>query len=85
VVLDASWSQARRMVQRLPPLRALPRWSLEVTDPAPSLRRAPRGGLSTLQAIAHAVERLEGEAAARPVHALHQDLVARTLAARGYL
>jgi len=85
VVLDASWSQARRMVQRLPRLRALPRWSLAVTAPEPSLRQAPPGGLSTLQAIARAVELLEGPEAAEPVHALHRALVARTLAARGYL
>lgn len=85
VVLDASWSQARRMVQRLAPLRALPRWSLPVPAPEPSLRRAPPGGLSTLQAIARAVERLEGAEVAAPVHALHRALVERTLAARGYL
>jgi DTW domain-containing protein len=85
VVLDASWSQARHMVQRVPALRALPRFSLEVTAPEPSLRRAPAGGLSTLQAIARCVERLEGASAAAPLQALHDRLVARALAARGYL
>jgi DTW domain-containing protein YfiP len=85
VVLDASWSQARRMVQRLPALRALPRLSLEVPIPEPSLRRAPEGGLSTLQAIGRCVELLEGAETAAAVLALHRALVDRALAARGYL
>jgi DTW domain-containing protein len=57
VVLDASWSQARRMLQRVPALRHLPRLSL----PAPPVRerlRAPTvaGGMSTLEAMARALE-----------------------------
>jgi len=36
VVLDGSWSQARRMMQRVPQLHALRRWSL----PAPAGRPA---------------------------------------------
>jgi DTW domain-containing protein YfiP len=85
VVLDASWSQARRMAQRVAALRALPRWSLALDDAAPSLRRGPPGGLSTLQALAHALGALEGPSVAMPLHALHRRLVDRTLAARGYL
>jgi DTW domain-containing protein YfiP len=85
VVLDASWSQARRMVQRVPQLRALPRLSLQVRTPMPSLREAPPGGVSTLQALARCVEQLEGPEAAAPLDALHQVLVDRVLAARGYL
>ena len=42
VVLDASWSQSRRMLHRIPGCHALPRWSLPVPDiPQPSLRRPP--------------------------------------------
>ncbi len=85
VVLDASWSQARHMVQRSAPLRALTKVRLTPAVVEKSLRDAPPGGLSTLQALAHAVRLLEGEAVAAPVFALHELLVARTLAARGYL
>jgi DTW domain-containing protein YfiP len=85
VLLDGSWSQVRRMAQRAPPLRRLRRVRLTVERVEPSLRDAPPGGLSTLQALAHAVALLEGATAAAPVFALHQLLVDRTLAARGYV
>jgi DTW domain-containing protein YfiP len=85
VVLDASWSQAKRMVQRLPALRGLPRLSLRVETPAKSLRDAPPGGLSTLQAVAQALTLLGDEGAAAALQRVHDRLVARTLAARGYL
>jgi DTW domain-containing protein len=85
VALDASWSQARHMVQRSVPLRALTKVRLEPPSVEKSLRDAPPGGLSTLQALAHTVLLLEGQAAAAPVFALHELLVNRTLSARGYL
>jgi DTW domain-containing protein len=85
VALDASWSQARHMVQRSLPLRALTKVRLTPASVEKSLRDAPPGGLSTLQALAHTVLLLEGEAAAAPVFALHDLLVNRTLTARGYL
>lgn len=85
VVLDASWSQARRMVQRVPSLRALPRLSLAVTAPAKSLRDAPPGGLSTLQAVARALALLGDADAAAALERVHAHLLARTLAARGYV
>jgi DTW domain-containing protein YfiP len=85
VLLDGSWSQVRRMAQRAPALRPLRRVRLSVERAEPSLRDAPAGGLSTLQALAHTVALLEGEVAAAPVFALHQLLVDRTLAARGYV
>jgi DTW domain-containing protein YfiP len=69
VVLDASWSQARRMTQRIAALRTLPR--LVLPPPAPGtlrLRDSPHpSGRSTLEAIAHAVEMLEGPEVAAPL------------------
>jgi DTW domain-containing protein YfiP len=85
VVLDASWSQAKRMVQRVPVLRALPRLSLRVDAPVKSLRDAPPGGLSTLQAVAQALAMLGDASAAAALERVHERLVARTIAARGYL
>jgi DTW domain-containing protein len=63
IVPDGTWSQARRMVQRLPALRGLPRLALPLPSAAFRLRRAPAGGMSTAEAIA-AVLRLLGDAAA---------------------
>ncbi|WP_253900117.1 tRNA-uridine aminocarboxypropyltransferase, partial [Corallococcus carmarthensis] len=69
VVLDANWSQARRMTQRLPELRALPR--LVLPPPEPGLLRLREtshpSGMSTLDAVARAVALLEGPEAAAPL------------------
>lgn len=85
VVVDASWSQAKRMVQRVPALRRLPRLSLAVTTPEKSLRDAPPGGLSTLQAVARALAWLGDDAAAAALEHAHDALLKRTIAARGYV
>lgn len=85
VVVDASWSQAKRMVQRVPALRRLPRVSLAVTAPQKSLRDAPPGGLSTLQAVARALAWLGDDEAAGALERAHDALLRRTVAARGYV
>jgi DTW domain-containing protein YfiP len=84
VVPDGSWTQARRMVQRLAPLRQLPRLSLAPPPPGPRLRESTvAGGMSTLEAIAAALEQLgEGEAARR-LGALHRAAVEKGLRLRG--
>lgn len=87
VVLDGSWGQARRMLQRVPALRRLPR--LRLDSPAPErtrMRRPPsRDGMSTLEAIGHALERVEGADVGRPLLALYDLAVERVLATRGRL
>ena len=85
VVLDGSWGQARRMVQRVPALNALPHFSLPPPRPGTQRLRTPPHpeGMSTLEAVAEAVGLLEGEAAAEALRALHALMVERTLAARG--
>ncbi|XXF76295.1 DTW domain-containing protein [Myxococcaceae bacterium GXIMD 01537] len=72
VVLDASWSQARRMAQRLPALRILPRLALPPPEPGLLRLREPThpSGMSTLDAIARAVARLEGPETAAPLERL---------------
>lgn len=85
VVVDASFSQARRMVQKLPQLRTLPRLSLAPPPGRRSLRAAPEGGLSSLEAVAEAIALLEGDVAARPLREAHEALVQRQLAQRGYV
>jgi DTW domain-containing protein len=85
VVPDATWAQARRMVQRLAPLRALPRLALPIRPaPATRLRRsAVPGRLSTLEAIAAALHWLGEPEAAGRLQALHAEAVERTLRLKG--
>ncbi|MBK9518726.1 MAG: DTW domain-containing protein [Anaeromyxobacter sp.] len=84
VVPDATWSQARRMVQRLGPLRTLPRLSL-APGPAAARMREPTvaGGMSTLEAVAASLDLLGDAAAAASLRRLHQVAVERTLRLKG--
>lgn len=63
VVLDATWSQARRMFRKLDALRGLPVLCLpKAAMPAARLRSSPgEGQVSTIEAIARALRLVEGE------------------------
>jgi DTW domain-containing protein len=84
VVIDATWQQARRLYSSMPALRALPRLIL----PAPMrsrdrLREQHRSdGMSTLEAVAAAVAKLEGVETAQPLEKLYDELVRRTISFR---
>jgi DTW domain-containing protein YfiP len=82
VVLDATWSQARRMFRKLAGLRGLPILRLpDAAMPAARLRESPAPGrVSTIEAIARALRLIEGEAAAAPLEALFAIAVARAAA-----
>lgn len=85
VVLDASWSQARRMLQRVPALRALPRLSLAPPVGRGRLRRPTRPqGMSTLEAMARALEWMGQAEAARRLEAVMALAVARQARLRGH-
>lgn len=79
VVLDATWSQARRMFRKIPALRGLPLLRLpDAPMPAHRLRESPAPGMvSTIEAIARALRLLEGEGAAAPLERLFEVAVAR--------
>lgn len=85
VVLDGSWSQARHMIQRIPLLRALPRFSITPREGRRSLREAPPGGMSTLEALADGLRLLESEAIGAHLDAVHDALVQKQLRERGYV
>src|SRR3954470_6572040 len=72
IVLDATWSQARRMYRKLAALRGLPILRLpDAPMPAARLRESPAPGrVSTLEAIARALRLVEGDAAAEALDAL---------------
>lgn len=77
VVLDGTWPQARRMVQRISGLRGVRR--LALAPPAHALVRLRRTRtaeeMSTLEAVAQALGFLEGPAVAAPLRALHDAFV----------
>jgi DTW domain-containing protein YfiP len=79
VVLDATWSQARRMYRKLGALRGLPLLRLPDEDmPRARLRESPGPGrVSTIEAIARALRLLEGDEIATPLEALFAVAVRR--------
>ena len=79
IVLDATWSQARRMYRKLDVLRGLPTLRLP-DEPVPTarLRTSPgEGRVSTIEAIARALRILEGEEAAAGLERLFAVAVER--------
>jgi len=72
IVLDATWSQARRMYRKLDRLRGLPMLRLpEGARANARFRAAPSADrVSTIEAIAAALRLLEGDDVARPLDAL---------------
>lgn len=84
VVPDGTWGQARRMMQRVPGLRALPRLSLPGPAAGLRLRRPHRGdGMSTLEAMAGALGALGEREAAEALLRLHRLAVERVLRLKG--
>jgi DTW domain-containing protein YfiP len=84
VVPDGSWSQARRMLQRLPVLQSLPRLTLPGPPPGLRLRRPHRGdGMSTLEAVAGALLSQGCAAEAEALLALHALAVERVMRLKG--
>jgi DTW domain-containing protein YfiP len=79
VVLDATWSQARRMFRKLGGLRGLPILRLpDAAMPAARLRESPAPGkVSTIEAIARALRLLEGDEVAVPLERLFDLAVVR--------
>lgn len=82
VVLDATWSQARRMFRKISALRGLPLLRLPDADtPAARLRASPAPGMvSTIEAIARALRIVEGDHVAAPLEALFAVAVQRAVA-----
>jgi len=79
IVLDATWSQARRMYRKLDALRGLPILRLpDAPMPAARLRESPGAGrVSTIEAIARALRLLEGEEPAAALERLFAVAVER--------
>jgi DTW domain-containing protein YfiP len=84
IVPDGTWTQARRMVQRIPALRTLPRLALAGPPPGLRLRRPlVPGGMSTLEAVAGALAAAGAGAGSERLLALHAEGVERVLRLKG--
>jgi DTW domain-containing protein YfiP len=87
VVPDGTWSQAIRMRRRMPGIEALPCVTLGADEVSTyRLRHDPRAGhLSTLEAIARALGKLEDPEITRALLHIHRIAVERTLWTKGQL
>jgi len=77
VVVDGSWPQARKMVRRVPGLAKLPRLRLDPpARPPPRIRRPPMpDGMATIEAVARALDHLEGPGTGAPLDTLFAHFV----------
>jgi DTW domain-containing protein YfiP len=82
VVLDATWAQARRMLQRIPALQTLPRVSLPGGIAERLRQPTVKGGMSTIEALAAALDLLGDAEAARALGATWRLAVERGLSLR---
>jgi DTW domain-containing protein YfiP len=86
VVPDGTWRQAARARRRVPGLADVPCVVLPPVTSGYRLRQATRPGrLSTMEAIARALEILEGPAVAEPLEHIHRVMIDRTLWTNGRL
>jgi DTW domain-containing protein YfiP len=84
-VLDGTWHQASRMAKKIVTLRGVPGVSFANASITPKLRQpTEEHRRSTLEAIALAVEKFDGNSAAAPLFDLYLQMVSHLRAARGY-
>ncbi len=85
VVVDGSWPQARKMIHRIPGLSTLPRLHISPIDsPRKRLRTPPSPeGVSTMEAIAQAIDVIDGTGSGAPLNSFYDVLVRASLRARG--
>ncbi len=85
VVPDGNWKQTRKMSHNIPDLAVLPRVRVPIVGKSNyKLRRAPRNGmLCTIEAIALALEHLEGKEVREKLEDILDQLNLRILTTRG--
>jgi DTW domain-containing protein YfiP len=82
IVLDATWAQARRMLQRIPELQTLPRVSLPGGLGERLRQPTVKRGMSTIEAVAAALDLLGDGESARALEATWRLAVERGLSLR---
>lgn len=87
VVPDGTWNHARKMPARVPGLAAVPQLRLALAEPSSyRLRRAPHADrVSTFEAIARALEIIEGPGIQQPLETLFAIACDRILWTQGRL
>lgn len=85
VLVDGTWSQARRLANRLPALAAMPRWCILKPARVADRLRQPHEpwARSTFEAAAEALGALQGDAIEARLLAIYDEWVRRTFAMRG--
>ncbi len=85
VVMDGTWSQVRQMSHRVQRFSTLPRVTLRPPETSVIRLRQPSHpeGMSTIEAIGHALNLLEGPEVGEPLLTLHDRYVEAVLRARG--
>jgi DTW domain-containing protein YfiP len=85
IVVDGSWAQARKMVNKIAGLKELPRFNIQPPETGlVRIRTPPEPGMvSTLEAIAAVLDITEGAGAGEPLRRLYETTVKATIAARG--
>ena len=84
VLLDGTWSQARKMLQRSPYLQGIPRIAIQPGAPSTYRLRCQRcvQHLSTVEVAIALLEQVEEVIASRVLHAYFRVFVERSMAAR---
>jgi len=85
IIMDGSWSQARKLVNRIPGLKSLPRFTIQPTaQPRVRLRTPPSPGfVSTIEAVAAVLDKLEGGESGDSLRALFDEAVKASTIVRG--
>ena len=85
VIVDGSWAQARKLINRIPGLKGLPRFPINPTpQPRIRLRTPPAPGhVSTIEAIAAILDKTEGAGSGDPLRHLFDEAVRSATEARG--
>ena len=85
VVIDGSWPQARKLVNKLPGLKELPRLTVNPPDGHRTRLRTPpiANGMSTIEAVAAAIDWIDDQPSGEPLRTLYDRIVSGAVAARG--
>jgi DTW domain-containing protein YfiP len=85
VVIDGSWPQARKLVNKLPGLKELPRLTVAPHGSDRTRLRTPpiANGVSTIEAVASALDWIDGPSSGEPLRTLYDRIVKGAVAARG--
>ena len=85
IIVDGSWSQARKLVNRIPGLKPLPRFTIQPTQkPRVRLRTPPSPGfVSTIEAVAAVLDTIEGSGSGDSLRSLFDEAVKASTIVRG--